>query len=302
MDRSQNPRVTHAQAFTLIELLVVIAIIAILAAILFPVFGQAKEAAKKTSCLSNMKQIGVSMQIYLNDSDDMYPGGLQTITDPRNAGDNRIPIDLQLQPYVKNDNIWTCPSDDSRDTPASDTGISFWDGSYRAKAIRRSYAYFGEIRTKEGDAKGQNPDFNTGATTYNNSNPTPRTGKSGTLFEAPSNTVILGEVWKATNLDGVSKTDSAYVGSPSGSLLTGEDYWKLAGRDPNNVTGANVLAPSTRNAARLKPSRGHTGGGSNGGSNYVSADTSAKFRTWSQIRANDFDMFKIAKSTTVVSP
>ncbi len=62
-----------SSAFTLIELLVVIAIIAILAAILFPVFAQAKVAAKKTQSLSNIKQIGLGITMYLNDSDDTYP-------------------------------------------------------------------------------------------------------------------------------------------------------------------------------------------------------------------------------------
>jgi len=63
------------RAFTLIELLVVIAIIAILAAILFPVFAQAKESAKKTAALSNVKQLATSFQIYLSDNDDRYPLG-----------------------------------------------------------------------------------------------------------------------------------------------------------------------------------------------------------------------------------
>jgi prepilin-type N-terminal cleavage/methylation domain-containing protein len=64
---------THRRAFTLIELLVVIAIIAILAAILFPVFAQAKEAAKKTTSLSNFKQMGTALQVYLPDADDTFP-------------------------------------------------------------------------------------------------------------------------------------------------------------------------------------------------------------------------------------
>jgi len=73
------------KAFTLIELLVVIAIIAILAAILFPVFAQAKEAAKKTSNLSNVKQTATSFAIYINDADDTYPLGYR-FTPAGNSG------------------------------------------------------------------------------------------------------------------------------------------------------------------------------------------------------------------------
>ena len=75
------------RAFTLIELLVVIAIIAILAAILFPVFAQAKAAAKSTQSLSNMKQIGTGLAIYISDYDDMYPRRRFTVVTPGGNGE-----------------------------------------------------------------------------------------------------------------------------------------------------------------------------------------------------------------------
>lgn len=78
-------KTTQSRAFTLIELLVVIAIIAILAAILFPVFAQAKLAAKKTQSISNLKQMGTATQIYLADSDDLYP--LAFVNNEAGAGD-----------------------------------------------------------------------------------------------------------------------------------------------------------------------------------------------------------------------
>src|SRR5471030_504935 len=85
------------KAFTLIELLVVIAIIAILAAILFPVFAQAKEAAKKTSCLSNLKQIGLAARMYENDFDDTIPlAGYENFT--TNAPTTWM---FLVDPYVK---------------------------------------------------------------------------------------------------------------------------------------------------------------------------------------------------------
>lgn len=92
------------RAFTLIELLVVIAIIAILAAILFPVFAQAKEAAKKTSCLSNFKQIGLGMAMYGNDNDDFYSPSQVGIPPSTQANNLAFSYDWTFvtAPYIKN--------------------------------------------------------------------------------------------------------------------------------------------------------------------------------------------------------
>src|ERR1051325_5464312 len=70
------------RGFTLIELLVVIAIIAIIAALLFPVFSRAKEASKKTACLSNLREIALGLQIYLEDYDDTYPQAKPSSSNP----------------------------------------------------------------------------------------------------------------------------------------------------------------------------------------------------------------------------
>lgn len=98
------------KAFTLIELLVVIAIIAILAAILFPVFAQAKNAAKKTQDLSNIKQIGTALQLYINDSDDVYPISYY-LTNGVNETNGYTHWSGTLQPYAKNRELFVSPGD-----------------------------------------------------------------------------------------------------------------------------------------------------------------------------------------------
>jgi prepilin-type N-terminal cleavage/methylation domain-containing protein/prepilin-type processing-associated H-X9-DG protein len=98
--------------FTLIELLVVIAIIAILAAILFPVFAQAREKARATQCLSNVRQLGTAIAMYTQDNDEFMPYNYMYNFDCPNFN-NQTELywwqDL-CRPYVKNEQVYTCPS------------------------------------------------------------------------------------------------------------------------------------------------------------------------------------------------
>lgn len=96
--------------FTLIELLVVIAIIAILAAILFPVFAQAREKARGTSCLSNMKQILTAEHMYVQDYDETFHR-IRNHNFVRQGNKWAFGAQDALNPYIKNEGVWKCPSD-----------------------------------------------------------------------------------------------------------------------------------------------------------------------------------------------
>ncbi len=113
---SSNRGARHESAFTLIELLVVIAIIAILAAILFPVFAQARAKARQAACLSNTKQIGTALTMYSQDYDEMMvrgwygPNGFQTsFNDVGNPNNNRYKWMDAIEPLVKNQQLFMCP-------------------------------------------------------------------------------------------------------------------------------------------------------------------------------------------------
>src|SRR4028118_1628834 len=131
------PAPARRSAFTLIELLVVIAIISLLAAILFPVFAQAREKARQTACVSNLKQIGLAVRMYVQDYDETFPifHAYNSAIPPGQPGHKGV--EVELEPYAKSRDIFRCPDDQGTpwqreaDVPTADNYREAYGSSYR---------------------------------------------------------------------------------------------------------------------------------------------------------------------------
>ena len=251
------------RGFTLIELLVVIAIIAILAAILFPVFAQAREAARKTSSLSNTKQLGLAAMMYVQDYDEMYPcNSWDTPYIPTADHDSRslvYPSAVQwpwrIMPYMKNKQILVCPSDPS-------AGKNGWRGYWAPPSPTCDDAW--GVPTPISYAHNQHLFGYGGATTIGQTGPGPSCfgpapdwavfyqPLSLAAVPTPASTYMLGdygrafmETWWVNNLRASAYTDRFNASAPGGGASVDQSNatWRARFQQDNvhrHQMGSNI--------------------------------------------------------------
>jgi len=249
------PHKTMIKAFTLIELLVVIAIISILASILFPVFARAREQARKSACLSNLKQIGLAVMMYVQDYDETYPVAyLATPSSDSMSGYSASYWFNTLQPYTKNRQVWFCPTA-GRIMVSDTSGYQQYSGGYGYNAC--GTGAIGSSNTAHWNGFGQSVDEATGTIKC-----TPNgNAVNMAAVTSPSETILI--------------TDPASNGTEYTTLYfySGSDisYWpQLHGGPVGPFYGKQSDNAYKTTEAYLHPS---------GGGNYLFADGHVKYMT-----------------------
>jgi len=259
---SNIPTGSSKHGFTLIELLVVIAIISILAAILFPVFARARENARRTSCLSNMKQIGLGFMMYTQDYDEHLPSGFLGENAgerfPYPNGQSTAPFEpwyFAIFPYVKDWHFLNCSS--------ADSAIQY-QGGYSITTFPYAYNYVAPV-----------PDGSC-TTIYNcgvSLGPSQAAGASLAAIEDPSGTIA------------VTEGSSAITRFYKGSKMPTETDLKSKGACPYTYYYSNCLR--TRHFDTM---------------NTLFADGHVKAMNWKTILGSDTDPHVIRYWTTASNP
>ncbi len=239
---TSRSRKGFTSGFTLIELLVVIAIIAILAAILFPVFQKVRENARRASCQSNMKQLGLAFVQYSQDGDEKLPNGSWSRFPDNGPQYEGVGWAGQIYSYVKSTGVYKCPDDSTGNNANGGTN-----------AVPVSYAYNGiNICRTDG--------LNSGAK---------GAGSALSAFAAPANTVLLFEVTGVAAT--ITDPQETYTGANSPNMSstgTGDEYYT------NGNVNKFLFASGYQNAnfAGNQPPARHTDG-----SDYLFADGHVKW-------------------------
>jgi len=255
------------RGFTLIELLVVIAIIAILAAILFPVFAKAREKARQTSCLSNLKQLGLGFMQYEQDYDEQFPTS-------NVAGQHALGQGWggEIYPYIKSTGVYKCPDDATNGT---------------LPAFTMSYAAnLSFLRTDPGSAQDPHP------------------GPSLAVLASPAKTILLsevqgiqGDVLDPTEIAGGNVVSSVTNGT-GGVYPFGNCSFCSGGRETTGcLGGSNIPCTVTATGSGFAAATGlHTDG-----ANYNMADGHAKWFRGSSVSPGSNALAEDCQETPLAS-